>query len=130
LKVKVFTPPPVKVPVQPGDRLSTRFPVGRPLAVLVWADWSRPSVLEKRLLEEATASGSLFTGRVQVVLLDMNSAEDQVRIDALGGAPSLPALYLVSRDGVVRRRFIGWPARNPSGLRTVLKRELTALVSR
>lgn len=115
--------------MRPGDRLEG-FPAGNPRAILVWATWSRPSLLEKRLLEEVTASGSALASRVQVVTLDFDDPESARPIQMLGGAPSLPILYLVSADGIVRRRYVGWPARNPEAVRSVLIRELTALAAR
>ncbi len=124
-----WSPPPVLLPLRPGDRLGG-FPTGTPRAILVWAYWSRPSILEKQLLEEVTASGSAAASRVQVVTLDADDPESANPILMLGGAPALPVLYLVSADGMVRRRFVGWPARNPQAVRTVLIRELTALAAR
>jgi hypothetical protein len=108
----------------------TGVAAGRPLAILIWAAWSRPAILEKRLLGEVAATGSALGSRIRVVTLDIDSVADAPQIDALGGALALPVLYLVASDGVVRRRFVGWPARNPSALRRVLVRELTALASR
>ncbi len=98
--------------------------------MLIWAAWSRPALLEKRILEEVAATGSALGGRVRVVTLDMDAPGDAPRIEALGGAPAVPVLYLITADGMVRRRFVGWPARNPTGIRAVLNRELAALATR
>jgi len=127
--LKPIAPPPVRLPARPGDRVRG-FEGDKPVAVLVWASWSKPSVLEKQILEEVAASGSALATRVRVLTLDMDDPAAAPRIAALGGAPSLPALYLVRSDGLVRRRFIGWPARNPGAVRAVLNRELTALAAR
>jgi hypothetical protein len=116
-------------PAAPGDRIPA-FAAGRPVAVLIWAAWSRPAVLEKRILEEVTATGSALGTRVRIVTLDMDAPGDAPRIAALGGAPAVPVLFLVNSQGVVRRRFVGWPARNPTGIRAVLNRELAALATR
>lgn len=123
-----WSPPPVSLPARPGDRLSG-FPVDKPLAILVWAAWSRPSVLEKRLLEEITATGSALASRVRVVALDVDDPASARSIEKLGGAPSVPALYLVRPGGTVWRRYLGWPARNPGAVRSVLIRDLTALAA-
>ncbi|MBM3269845.1 MAG: hypothetical protein FJZ01_19610 [Candidatus Sericytochromatia bacterium] len=120
------TPVPVRLPAAPGDRVA-EFAGDRPAAVLIWAEFSRPAVLEKRIVEELLATGSALAGKVRLIALDLDSAADSPRIEALGGAPALPVLYLLSARGVVLERFVGWPARNPTALRAVLTRELAAL---
>lgn len=87
-------------------------------------------MVERRILGELLATGSALASRVRLIPLDMDDSRIAPRLRGIGAVPVVPALYLVSKEGVLRRRYFGWPARNQSAMRIVLERELLALAPR
>ncbi len=112
-----------------GDRLPLA-PSSHPEAILVYAGWSSPSMVERHLLRQAVARvnrSSAPLDRIQLVLLDADRPADAARIAAIGGSGTVPFALLVTPDDEVAERYLGWPGRNPAEIRTELERSLAAL---
>ena len=112
-----------------GDRLPVA-PSSHPEAILIYAGWSAPSILERHLLRRAVADTNRRCDpghRIQLVLLDADRPADAARISAIGGSRTVPYALLVAPDGQVAERYLGWPGRNPAEIRTELERSLAAL---
>ncbi len=112
-----------------GDRLPLA-PSSHAEAILVYAGWSSPSLLERQLLGRAVAQADRSCApehRIKLVLLDADRPSDAARIAAIGGSGTVPYALLVTPDGRVAERYLGWPGRNPAEIRSVLERSLAAL---
>jgi thiol-disulfide isomerase/thioredoxin len=107
-----------------GRTIRTADLRGKPVFVEFWAPWCPPCLETMRWLK------TIDTSRVNVVLIAVESERAQVEklvaevqppgrvvigsaetIEAFGGLPAIPAMFVAAPDGRITRTFLGAPPR-------------------